>query len=380
MYKQINQAQFLHKINLSKITRSVLEIGDQNNITEADIIIFSGMLQCLNTKDEREIGKILTDVFLFNKVELKRMKSNGDYEVERIKLIAKNFFSKFTPSKLSNIFNVSIKDIDATISIYYNEFILAYLKDNYVYQDDQELTKMFIERLDTFDYANAVRMYFLIFLLGRYHLIDTFTRLQYEKCNHNFVYALNREIIFVVNLLVRYGKNSKIDFISEETLQICNEAVDESNNKLIQIQKDYVDERIQLENKLRQVEDRERELLNLVEELTAKLNIYENAKVLDNQKVLVVGDEGRKDGYKEIVERHGGQFDFLSGIDTKPTTVLRRCNANNIVFFITGYAKHDVYDSIKSVGNILYVHNTGLDSLERKIMELKFKELKEVAS
>lgn len=372
MYNQINETQFLHKIKLSKITASVLEIADQNDVTEADIVIFSGMLHSMSYQDEKNLGTILTEVLLLSKNEIKKLKESGEHNTERIKYLAKNFFNKFSIGKLSSIFGLPLRDVDPNISIFYNEFILSYLADNNFYRNDDEIVNLFKEYIKTFDYLNAVRLYLLVFLLGKYQILDELTKIQYKECNHNFVYALNREIIFIVNLLVRYGKGNKIDFISEETLQICNEAVDESNNKLIHIQKDYINERIQLESKVRNLEERERELLNTIKDLTEKLSLYENYKILDGQKVLVIGDEGRKDGYKEIVESHGGQFDFMSGIDTKPTAVLRRCNANDIVFFITSYAKHDVYDTIKSVGNIQYVHSSGLDSLERKIMELKF--------
>ena len=373
MYKQLNAMQFLHKIELANLTKSVLKIADNNNVTESDICILAGIMYCISGKPDSDIAKLLTDTLLFNKVEIKRMKtSDTSYEVERIKYIAKNFFTTFSAARLSQAFNIPISHIEVNCGLQYNEFILSFLKDTYSGDDDETFIENFIELNEKGDYANCVRMYLMCLVLGRFKLVEKLSLIQNRSFHKNFLYSLNQELISLINLLVRYGRSNKIDLLSEEMMTMCNDAVEELTHKLSEQQYSHVMEKLELTNKIKEQDMIIKNLQDSIKELNKLVEKYKNSKILDGKKVLVIADESHKDGYKEIVERHGGIYEFISGIDGSTNYVVNRAQASDEVFFCTAYAKHKIYFSgLKELNNVHYLTNNGLSSLENEICKLR---------
>ena len=371
MYADLNELNFFKLFKLTDITNSVFEIGRENKIEDADIIVFSALLCYLGNKTKNELSKVLSDVFLFSRSEIKKIfNDEDDYSVAVMKLFAKNYYKKYSNTRLSGMLDINCRDISSKFNLEYSKFILSFLNDTYSNLHDDDLTEMFVSRLDAYQYTEAVRVYFLVLALERFYLIEDFNVIQYEKCKNNFIYALNSEIILSINLLIRYGKNKRIDLLSEETMELCNNAIEETVINSIQNQQFYITRNHELETKIKNLELEIQSLNDTIMSLQNKINQKEISSLLEGKNILVIGDEGRKEGYKEIIEKYGAIFDFLPGIGIKSTTAVRRSEANDIVFYMTGYAKHEVYDSIKHLDNIYYIHNTGLGSLETKILSI----------
>ena len=371
MYADLNNLNFFKLFKLSDIANSVLNIGLSNGVEDADIISFSALLSYLCTKTHNDISKVLGDVFLFNKTEIKKLhNSEDDFTVSVMKLMARTFYKKYSNIRLASMLDISKKDISLKFDLTYSNFIYTFLNDMYSNLHDDDLTEMFTARLDEFNYREAVRVYFLVMVLERYYLIEDFNKIQYERCRNNFIYALNSEIILITNLLVRYGKGNKIDVLSEETMDLCNNAIEETNANAIETQQFYIMKNFELEHRIKDLESEIKILNETIKELEKKVNLSEISDYFNGKNILVIGDEGRKDGYREIVEKYGASFEFLPGIGIKSNLAVRRSEANDFVFYMTGYAKHEIYDSIKHLYNIYYIHSTGLASLESKMLSL----------
>lgn len=372
MYEKVNKMQFIHKIELATLTKSVLKTADENNVTEADICILAGMLHCMHDKSNADVAKLLTETLLFNKVEVKRMKASDSFEIERIKYLSKNFFTNFTSTRLSQAFNVPLNTIEMDNDIKYNHFILMFLTDNYSGDDDDTIIEEFMKSSDVGNYADCVRIYLMTLVLGRFKLLEKLSIIQNKTFNKNFLYALNQELIRNINFLVRYGRGNKIDILSEEVIDMCNSALDELTTKLSDIQYEHVMETTDLNFKLKEANDKIADLEETLSKLLLELEEYKNVKVLDGKKVLVIADENHREGYKEIIERHGGIFEFISGVNTNVPFVVNRARANDEVFFCTAYTKHKLfYAGIKDIENLHYVTTVGLDSLERAVINIK---------
>lgn len=373
MYDKLNEMQFLHKIKTAKLTKSVLKIADENDVTESDICIMAGMLYCMRGKTDAEITKLFVETLLFNKVELKRMKNSDSYEIERIKYISRYFFNTFSTTRLSQAFNLSLNSIDCTNIIAYNKFMLTFLKENYSGDDDEMFIEEFINMCESGDYPNAVRQYFLTLILGRFKLSEKLAHIYLRSYSKSFTYAINQEIIYIVNLLVRYGRNNKMDIISEEMMDICNEAINEINGRLADQQYEHILQTIEMSGKITELNNIIDELKATIEELNDKLSEYENLKILSDKNVLVISDDAHKEGYREIIEKHGGNFEFACGVDSNVKLIINRAMSNDIVFFCTAYTKHKLfYAGLKDLDNIKYVPSIGLDSLEREVLKLKY--------
>ena len=371
MYERINQMQFIHKIELAKITKTVLKVADDNNVTEADICILAGMLHIMHDKSNADIAKLLTETLLFNKVEIKRMKASDSFEVERIKYLAKNFFITFSTSRISQAFSIPVGNIELDTTLYYNKFMLLFLSDNYSGTDDETIIEEFIEAGESGSFLSCARIFLLSLILGRFKLLEKLSIIQNKKFNKSFMYALNQEIIRCINLLIRYGRGNKIDIVSDEFIEMCNAAIDEVTNKLSDVQYEYVLKIEELNKQLMQSNAQIVELTEQCRKLQESLDYYQRNKILKDKKVLVISDENHRDGYKEIVERHGGIFEFVSGVDTNINYVMNRARSSDEVFFCTAYTKHKLfYAGIKDLENLHYVQNIGLDSLEREINKL----------
>lgn len=372
MYERVNQMQFIHKIELAKITKTIIKAADENNVSESDICILAGMLHIMHNKSNLDVAKLLTETLLFNKVEIKRMKASDSFEVERIKYLARNFFTAFSASRISQAFSIPVGNIELESTLYYNKFMLMFLSDNYSGIDDDTIIEEFIDSSEHGEFADCARIYLLTLVLGRFKLLEKLSIIQNKKFNKNFMYALNQEIIRNINFLVRYGRGNKIDILSEELIDMCNAAIDEVTNRLSDVQYEYVMQLNEANTKLVLANNKIVELSEQCRILQEMLDEYQKSKILKNKKILVISDENHREGYREIVERHGGIFEFVSGVDTNINYVMNRARSSDEVFFCTAYTKHKLfYAGIKDLDNLHYVPNIGLDSLEREINKMR---------
>lgn len=373
MYETVNETQFIHKINLSKLAKSSLSIADEENITEADICIMAGMLYTLHDKNDNDLNSIATTSLLFTKQDMRRLR-NGKKKLfnELIDAIAGSIFATYSSMKVVSAFNISINELDGPVNIEFNKYLLSYLKGCYVGDDDETFVEDFMKLAEKRDFANAVRLYLIALATCRFSLIEKLTLIQYKSFNKNFMYAFNQEIITIINLIMVNNGGKKIELLSDETMNICNEVVSESNKKINDLQYEFVLKEMELNNRISEQDLMIKELKAVIKELEDKIHEYENVKILKDKNVLIISDDTHKEGYKNIVERHGGNFEFISGVNSDVKYIVNRARSNDLVFFCTAYTKHKLFQAgIKDLDNIIYVNSVGLDSLEREIIKLR---------
>lgn len=373
MYETVNETQFIHKINLSKLAKSSLNIADEENITEADICIMAGMLYTLYDKNDNDLNSIATTSLLFTKQDMRRLR-NGKKKLfnELIDAIASSLFVTYTNIKIVSAFNLNINELDGPVSIEFNKFLLSYLKGCYVGDDDETFVENFMKLAEERDFINAVRLYLIALVTCRFSLVEKLTLIQYKNFNKNFMYALNQELIAIINLILVNNGRKKIELLSDETMSICNEVVAELNKKINDLQYEFILKEMKMKNKIAEQDLLIKELKAVINELEDKIHQYENIKILNGKNVLIISDETHKEGYKNIVERHGGNFEFVSGVNSDVKYIVNRARSNDLVFFCTAYTKHKLFQAgIKDLNNIVYVNSIGLDSLEREIIKLK---------
>jgi hypothetical protein len=127
---------------------------------------------------------------------------------------------------------------------------------------------------------------------------------------------------------------------------------------------------------LKAYEQDEKNYLDMVDNLTTRLNSLEkeNAELknksmkktspLNNKKVLVVGDTGRKEGYKQIVEQYGGHFDFVDGIFEKDKLSVVSESAD-VAILIVPRIKHTVSHILKANKvPVIFVNSAGIGAFE----------------
>jgi hypothetical protein len=193
------------------------------------------------------------------------------------------------------------------------------------------------------------------------------SRIQRDKCKANFVYALNREVTMVGTLLSKYGKGKEVEILAEQTIELSNDAVDEANRHVAELQdnfRTYEEEISILRKELASAH-------HTISELRLQVSEFNNQLILDGMKVLVVGDAGHNTGYREIVERHGGEYDFTCGVTTKGASAIRKATSADIVFLVTAWAHHQVTNAIKDFSNIVPVNSAGIDTFERVVLSLR---------
>ena len=116
-------------------------------------------------------------------------------------------------------------------------------------------------------------------------------------------------------------------------------------------------------------ENQRLKLINNV--LTMENSILKKKPVLSGRRVLVIGDVGRKVGYREIIEKYGGEFSFLDGIEDA-TKVKHAADSCDVIFHITWYGFHTIDDQIRASNNrnVIKIQQCGLKGLEDAVIHL----------
>jgi hypothetical protein len=373
--EKINELQFLHKVKLTNTATSIIEICDKNEVLESDIFTISSFLYYLSQRTPSEKIAIVSDFSYMSRSQQKSLLAETDLDGKLFKMLADVFYKKINGKKLLMSLQVPYNEANRLAKENYCSFMQFYVNDFYKDFDDERFIRKFVNLVENADYSNAVRLYFLAICLGRNSLIDKYSRIQRDKCRSNFIYALNREIIMLGTLLVKYGRGKEVELLAEQTIELSDNAVDEANKHIIDLQLRTNDERLKYEERIRCLEAELSEAHHTISELRLEVSEFNNQLILENQKVLVVGDEGHIEGYREVIEKYGGNFDFVSGF-SKGATARRKAIGADIVFFVTAWAHHEVTESIKEFSNLVWVNSAGIDSLEREVLKLRKKEVK----
>ena len=115
-------------------------------------------------------------------------------------------------------------------------------------------------------------------------------------------------------------------------------------------------------------------------DLKTELSKYKSVEFSEKNKlkglrVLVIGDTGRMQYYREIVESYGGIFDFADGVEEVSSIKLKSMRAD-VIFHIVAYSKHNVTEIITKVPvPIVFVNRSGNASLEEAIKNFKREQL-----
>ncbi|PWI55855.1 DUF2325 domain-containing protein [Sulfoacidibacillus thermotolerans] len=94
--------------------------------------------------------------------------------------------------------------------------------------------------------------------------------------------------------------------------------------------------------------------------------------ILAGKRVLVVGDEPRAPIYRQLVEWHGGEFEFVSGYEKNRQAILRFSAVDGIVF-VTAYVEHAKWYALKSHANmrrVVLMNRAGVLAMEEALKEL----------
>jgi hypothetical protein len=365
--EKINKLQFLHKVRLTNTASSIVEICDKSGVKESDIFTVSAFLYFLSKKSAGERINTIYDFSMMTKAQRKELPGDPDADGKLQRIVVENFYRKISLKKIMLALQLSDSDGASLVAESYDSFLQQYVTEFHEDFADERFIKEFVNLVEVADYSNAVRLYFLAICLGRNRLMDTFSRIQRDKCRSNFIYALNRKVILIGTLLVKYGKGKEVEILAEQTIELSNEAVDEANRHVAELQERFVE----YEKEISCLEGQLAESHKTNTELRMEIAEINNHLILENVKVLVVGDEGHIEGYRKIVEEQGGRFDFTSGVSTKGATAKRKALGADLVFLITTWAQHEVTRAIEGFANIVRVNSAGLESFEREVLKLR---------
>lgn len=211
---------------------------------------------------------------------------------------------------------------------------------------------------------HAIARYFLtLFITYPEKLLDFLDKVAEFNLQNNFAYYINEEINWAVMQLLKFGKNKElIDFtggmfdVASETIKENQENIQKEREEYSAIIKEYEKEISELKNKNNQLQ-------------------IENSKlkgkpILTDLKVLVIGDTARREGYTKVIEKHGGDFSFIDGVE-EATKSRKEAMKVDLVFHITTYGFHIVSNQLKGFENVVYVNNDGVQSLEQEVLKLK---------
>ncbi|SHF72783.1 hypothetical protein SAMN02745218_02963 [Desulfofundulus australicus DSM 11792] len=91
--------------------------------------------------------------------------------------------------------------------------------------------------------------------------------------------------------------------------------------------------------------------------------------------VCVIGDEGHREGYKEIVLEYGGHMNFVCGIEDA-SVVKQAVRSSDVVIAVTAYCKHKVFTPAKEEAQRLGIPmiicpSAGLGAFREAVEKLK---------
>lgn len=355
--KRIDNIDFQTMLNISNQMQHLLEMAEEDGVQKSHIIIFSGFLHLIHNLYVNEDAKKVVEQFI--KIPKKKKEKFFDQKTREwiIVQLAKVFYKS----------SMSLNDISEefrhpTVKSYH---IMAMRIIEYYDLLDKEGTTFDVhdDMLKSKMYHSTAKFILSLLITHPDELFKYLEKIKEMNLINNLNYYLNDEINRQSLLLLRYGKNKSLVDFSEDVLVMADETINENLENIKSERDEYLKLMVDYE---KQISD----LRKKSNELQIENSLLRGKPVLTKLKVLVIGDTQRKEGYKKVVEKHGGIYSFLDGVE-EATKSKQEAMKNDIIFHITDYGFHVVSRQLDGFKNIQFVNTAGLQSLENSILKLK---------
>jgi hypothetical protein len=295
-------------------------------------------------------NKIMLEKFLNNR-ELVQKKIAEAFEQKisdnkRMNKWEKNKFSHFELTNMENKYLMALEIVEH----FKNKNVKEWLKD----------------AVDDNNSALSSLVYMLAHLM--YDEEDLGELTEYIKSNGEL---FNQKVKFKIEMnfeisinMLRFAKPERYElFVDEQLVQIID---------YIKNEKEVI---------LSAYENDEKRYLDMVDNLTIRLNQLEKENLelkstsmkktspLKDKNVLVVGDTGRKESYKQIVEQYGGNFNFIDGVFDKEKINMVSESAD-VAILVIPRMKHTISNSLKTHKvPMIFVNSAGIGTFQSVIDE-----------
>lgn len=107
---------------------------------------------------------------------------------------------------------------------------------------------------------------------------------------------------------------------------------------------------------------------------TSEEESFSSSDELDfrGRRILIVGDDGHKATYRELVELYGGEFDFVSGFQ-KEAQAIGRIKAADGIVMVTAFMNHSKWYALRAnvaMEKVVLVPRAGLTAVDQGLREL----------
>lgn len=353
----LNKILTYQNLGLTPQITQLVENAEDIGIEKSHIAVYSGFLHLIHNLYTPEDTKRIVNTF----VKIPKKKSENFFSKKTqewvVTQLAKCFYR---PASSMNQLEDKLKY--SSLKCYH---IMAHRIIDFhtsVYESNESYD-LHIESLDEHRYNQMAKYALTLYLTHPDKILDYLKIIDEKNLKNNFTYHLNEEVNKIVVWLIKYGKNATVVDFADDVFTIADDTVKESLDNIAKERDEYS----------LVIRDYEKQ----ISELKIKNNTLqiENSKlkgkpILTGLKVLVIGETQRKEGYKEKVEKHGGEFSFIDGGDEAKKSRKEGMKAD-LIFHITSHGLHIVPRQLKGFENVIYVNNGGLQSLENEILKLK---------
>lgn len=358
IFDTINKLDFQKLLGTSNQIERLLLTTEEDGVSKSHICIFTGYLHLIHNLYNPEDVKRSIDQFI-NIPKKKQQKLFDRKTKEWIVIqLAKVFYKPlYQMKKLPDAHR-----IDRSFKVYHLMAlsVVQFHSKNYSAQESLDIHIEFLKD----KYYNSSSKYLLSLLFAQpenfYKYLDEIKNL---NLFNNLKYYLNEEINRNSLLLLKYGLNKTLVDFNEEVLEMADSTVQENLENIKSERDEYAQRLIEYEKNISILKKKN-------SELQIENSKLKNNPILTNLKILVIGDTQHREGYKKIVENHGGDFSFLDGVE-EASKSKQNAMKNDLVFHVTAYGFHVVSRQLDGLENVKYVNKAGLQSLDQTIAKLK---------
>lgn len=371
LVESLNKLKVLERLPItSEANKQLLRQAEDVGVAHSHVVIFISFIHLtLNLLDAKSSKEILREFITIPKKKEQNFKDSKVQHWIMVQL-AKNFYKPF--NKLKN--KGDFKYLSSNLYFYHHMvFILTAFLDND--KKRNELYEEHVKMIEDKDYMWVTRFLMVLLLITEKSLdtvLDFIAKIHESNSASNFMYYINDDIKAFTMFLVKYGKNQVMVDFNEEFVEMADNTVRENLENIVKERDEYSKIVSDYEMKISELEKENNKLrsqLNIIQIENSTLKDY---PILTNLKVLVIGDTGRKTEYKKIIEKHGGHFSFLDGID-EAHKAGHEANKADLILHIVAYSKHTATRQIEEMNNVVPVNRAGLGHVEEAINNLKKK-------
>lgn len=339
--------------NNELFSQMMIDKAGAYDIQTVDVFIYSAFCylnppNSLGNYIKMPNNKIVLEKFLNNR-EMVQKKIAESFEQKvaenkRMNKWQKNQFSHFEINNLENKFLMALE-------------IVEHFKD-------RNIKEWLSDVVDEGNAKMASLIYFLAHIL--YNKEDIVELTEYIKSHGDlFVqrvrFSIEMNYEFVITMLL-HAKPERYDlFIDEQLLQITDYIKNEKEVVISAYENDekrYVNIIENLTTRINQLEKENGELKNTSMKKTSPIN---------GKNVLVVGDTGRKESYRQIVEQYGGEFEFIDGIFDKDKVSFASEKAD-LAILVIPRMKHTISNVLKSQKvPVIFVNSAGIGTFQEVV-------------